>query len=66
MHLQDGLFTTMFLPTGRVTLIYVTPPVLNDYRTIATGNWSAASVATTWQRYNGSAWVAATVAPSST
>ncbi|MBI3221171.1 MAG: hypothetical protein HYZ44_16800 [Bacteroidetes bacterium] len=33
---------------------------LGDYRSIATGNWSSNS---TWQSYNGSAWVAATSYP---
>lgn len=33
-----------------------------DYRSNGTGNWEAAA---TWQKYNGSAWVAATAAPSS-
>lgn len=34
-----------------------------DYRSFGSGSWSLAS---TWQTYNGSVWVAATVAPSST
>ncbi len=34
-----------------------------DYQSAASGTWNTA---TTWQIYNGSAWVAATVAPSST
>jgi type IV secretory pathway VirB3-like protein len=32
-----------------------------DYQSAASGTWNTA---TTWQIYNGSAWVAATVAPS--
>ncbi len=36
--------------------------VTNDYRSKTTGNWSSAS---TWERYNGSAWVNAASAPSS-
>lgn len=36
--------------------------VSNDYRSIGSGAWSSTS---TWQRYNGSSWVAATAAPSS-
>lgn len=36
--------------------------VTNEYRSIASGNWSSLS---TWQRYNGSAWVAATASPTS-
>jgi len=35
----------------------------SDYRSVASGNWGDAS---TWQRYNGSAWVAAATAPSNT
>lgn len=35
-------------------------PFNGDYRSVATGNWSSVS---TWQRYNGSAWVAATDYP---
>ena len=34
--------------------------VLNDYRSIATGNWTTL---TTWQRFNGTSWVAATNYP---
>lgn len=34
--------------------------VATDYRSVATGNWNAL---TTWQTYNGTAWVAATVTP---
>lgn len=34
--------------------------VLNDYRSVVTGNWNALA---TWQSYNGVAWVAATVLP---
>jgi len=34
----------------------------NDYRSRATGNWSTAG---SWERYNGSSWATATVAPSS-
>lgn len=37
--------------------------VTNDYRTKASGSWSATS---TWQRYNGSSWVNATATPTST
>lgn len=33
---------------------------VGDYRTATTGNWGAAS---TWQRYNGTAWVAAATPP---
>lgn len=34
----------------------------NDYRSAATGNWNTTS---TWERYNGSAWVAAAAVPNS-
>src|SRR5688572_17183116 len=36
--------------------------VTNDYRSVASGEWNAL---TTWQVYNGSAWIAAASAPSS-
>ena len=48
--------------TGRVTLIYTAPATLNDYRTINSGTWELAG---TWQRYNGTSWVAAATAPTS-
>ncbi len=35
----------------------------NDFRSLATGNWNALA---SWERYNGSAWVAATVLPGAT
>ena len=37
--------------------------VTNSYQSVATGNWNATS---TWQRYNGTTWVAATVVPDGT
>lgn len=40
--------------------LQVCAQILGDYRSIATGNWSSFS---TWQYYNGSAWVAATSYP---
>ncbi len=36
--------------------------VLNAYRTVQTGNWNATA---TWERFDGSAWIAATSVPSS-
>ncbi|MBC6366220.1 hypothetical protein, partial [Algoriphagus sp. AK58] len=36
---------------------------LNDYRSVASGNWATAS---TWQRFDGTDWVAAITAPVST
>src|SRR6185436_9001364 len=36
--------------------------VAGDYRSVATGNWNNIAI---WERYNGSAWVAAAAAPSS-
>jgi Bacterial Ig-like domain (group 2) len=36
---------------------------VGDYRSAATGNWSAIA---SWERFNGTSWVAAAVAPSST
>lgn len=38
-------------------------PVLNDFQSAGTGNWNALA---TWQRYNGTSWVAATVLPGAT
>jgi len=35
----------------------------NSYRSVATGNWNATA---TWQRYNGTSWVAAAAVPDST
>lgn len=40
--------------------VTATAQVTGDYRSVATGNWSAIA---TWQYYNGSAWVAATKYP---
>jgi hypothetical protein len=37
--------------------------VLNDYRSVASGNWNAIG---TWESYNGTTWAAATVAPTAT
>jgi len=37
--------------------------VNGDYRSAATGNWNATA---TWERYNGSSWVAAVATPTST
>lgn len=50
------LFVALFCSLSIATTAQVT----GDYRSIATGNWSAT---TTWQYYNGSAWVAATKYP---
>jgi hypothetical protein len=36
--------------------------VTDEYRSVQSGNWNSTS---TWQRYNGSSWVAATYAPTS-
>ena len=33
---------------------------IGDYRSVASGNWTALA---TWQYYNGNAWVAATAYP---
>ncbi len=53
-----GLFLYFNLANNKEAIAAVT----NDYRSITSGNWSSTS---TWQRYNGSSWVSATTAPSS-
>ncbi len=55
----------MFL--GLLVILVSCPDMLaqttGDYRSIASGNWSAIA---TWQRFNGTTWVAATTAPAGT
>jgi|GEM_PF-819741 len=57
--LAFSFFIFIFFGIGNVLLGQAT----NDYRSVATGNWNAIA---TWQRYNGTAWVAATATPTST
>ncbi|REJ83707.1 MAG: T9SS C-terminal target domain-containing protein [Bacteroidetes bacterium] len=54
-----GSFLFLLLQVGYKTESLAA--VNNDYRSVASGDWSNLSI---WQRYNGSVWVAATVAPS--
>ncbi|MFN8166569.1 MAG: T9SS type A sorting domain-containing protein [Bacteroidia bacterium] len=51
---------TLFFQFSRQTEIFAAST--GEYRTTTSGNWNAAA---TWQRFNGSTWVAATGAPSS-
>ncbi len=44
-------------------ITFLSAQVLGDYRSAVTGNWNALA---TWQSYDGSAWVAAAVTPTST
>src|SRR6266446_5183666 len=37
-------------------------PSTGDYQAVTTGNWNSTS---TWQKYNGSSWVAASATPTS-
>ena len=48
--------------TGTLTGVVITPAV-GAYESVATGNWSDPA---TWNTYDGSSWVAATVPPAST
>ncbi|HEY9116144.1 MAG TPA: GEVED domain-containing protein [Bacteroidales bacterium] len=57
--LAFSFFIFIFFGIGNVLFGQAT----NDYRSVATGNWN---VIATWQRYNGTAWVAATATPTST
>ena len=55
---------TSFYSTGSGFAIGDTNSILtNSYQSVATGNWNAIA---TWQRYNGTSWVAAAVVPDST
>ncbi len=55
---------TSFSSTGSGFAIGDTNTILtNSYQSVATGNWNAVA---TWQRYNGTSWVAAAVVPDST
>jgi hypothetical protein len=45
-----------------ISVIAVFAQVTNDYRSAGSGNWNAIA---SWQKYNGAAWIAATVTPDS-
>ncbi|MGA3287306.1 MAG: T9SS type A sorting domain-containing protein [Bacteroidota bacterium] len=55
---------TIFAITGLllISVIAVFAQVTNDYRSAGSGNWNAIA---SWQKYNGAAWIAATVTPDS-
>jgi hypothetical protein len=55
---------TIFAITGLllISVIAVFAQSANDYRSAGSGNWNAI---TSWQKYTGSAWIAATVTPDS-
>src|SRR4051812_43569870 len=64
----SGIFTVVatmgiviYFQLGKVETAYAA--ATGDYRAVATGNWNSIS---TWEKYNGSSWVAATAVPSST
>lgn len=58
LQIKRNLLLVCFLAYG----IACQAQALNEYRSIATGNWNVLS---TWQRYNGTTWVAATAIPTS-
>jgi uncharacterized protein YaiE (UPF0345 family) len=49
-----------FLLTALFFVAHLTAQTTGDYRSAATGTWATLA---TWQTYNGTAWVAATVSP---
>ncbi len=57
--LAAGIF--LFINVSDVRKVYAAAS--GDYRSKATGAWSSTS---TWERFNGTSWIAATVAPTST
>ena len=61
-YLTNSFFSKSFLMLVFLVLISnsVIGQTTGDYRSVATGNWTTLS---TWQQYNGSAWVAATSYP---
>ena len=64
---QAGTYT-LNATSGSLTQATSSPIIVvlgttNDYRSAASGNWDAAG---TWQTYNGSEWLPATTAPTST
>lgn len=58
LSVSFGLILYLNLANNKEVLAAVT----NDYRSVGSGNWNSLS---TWQRYNGSTWVAATAIPTS-
>jgi len=58
-----GLFLGFFLYFNFSNSKNAMAAVTDDYRSVQSGNWNSNS---TWQRYNGSSWVAASSAPTST
>ena len=58
-RMMRGIFTLIFC----FAVSYVMGQTLDDYRTIASGNWNPTPVSAVWQRYNGTSWVPATTAP---
>lgn len=59
IEVKNLLLFILFFGFGFV----VEAQVVNDYRTVASGNWNTVAV---WERYSGTAWQAATVAPTRT
>ena len=55
--------TLLLLAIGCTILFHAFSQATGDYRSKATGDWNAAS---SWERFDGTSWVAAVVAPSST
>src|SRR5689334_20922386 len=53
-------FLVIFNLTGRK---HAAAAANGDYRSVGTGNWSSI---TTWEKYNGTTWLPAITAPSST
>ena len=58
--IMTGNATCSTSPTATSNSLNMAIGVLDDFRTIASGNWGTA---TNWQRFNGAAWVAAPAAP---
>src|ERR1022692_3986939 len=52
----------IFFQFAKVGKAYATA-TSGDYQTVKSGNWNSTS---TWQKYNGTSWVAATTTPSTT
>ena len=61
IFLLVAIFTTLFFNLKNNTKSF--GAVNGEYRSITSGNWNATS---TWQKYNGSSWIAAVAVPSNT